>query len=125
MPAALPLIDTTEALCCAPLGSAAFSSVDDAEQVAARLRALADANRVRIIQALSCCEGHRMTTSDVADMLEVSAATANHHLRQLERAGLVTPEREGARVHYGLRLDSVNAVARTLSVTCGATCACC
>ena len=122
MPASLPVIDASAPLCCAPLGSAAFSPQEDAEQIAARLRAMADANRVRILQALSCCAGHEMTTTDVAALLEVTAATASHHLHQLERAGLVASRRDGARVQYGLRQDSVRAVAHALDISCGADC---
>ena len=125
MPAALPLIDATQTLCCAPLGSADFAPETDAEQIAARLRAMADANRVRIIQAMSCCPGHEMTTTDVATLLTVSAATASHHLHQLEKAGLVGARRDGARVHYGLRVDSVRAVSRVLDVACGTDGHCC
>ncbi|GMA35477.1 transcriptional regulator [Demequina litorisediminis] len=125
MPAALPAVDASQPLCCAPLGDAAFAPQDDAVAVAARLRAMADANRVRILQALACCEGHEMTTTDVAAMLEVSPATANHHLRQLEGAGLLMARRDGAKVLYGLRLESVRAVARVLQIACGASCDCC
>ncbi|WP_084079380.1 helix-turn-helix transcriptional regulator [Demequina sp. NBRC 110057] len=125
MPASLPQVDASEALCCAPLGDPGFAPEDDAVAIAARLRAMADANRVRILQALSCCEGHEMTTTDVAALLDVTPATANHHLRQLEGAGMVTARRDGAKVHYGLRLHSVRAVSRVLHVTCGASCACC
>lgn len=122
MPAALPVIDATAPLCCAPLGSAEFAPDQDADELAARLRAMADANRVRILQALSCCTDHRMTTTDVAGLLDVSAATANHHLRQLEKAGLVTPERDGARVQYSLQRSNVQAVGRALTMTCAAEC---
>ncbi|MEX0913966.1 MAG: helix-turn-helix domain-containing protein, partial [Demequina sp.] len=125
MPAALPTIDTTATLCCAPLGSAAWDATTDAQQIAARLRALADANRVRIVQALACCEGHEMTTTDVAHDLRVTDATASHHLKQLEKAGLVRPRRDGARVHYRLDLESTRAIATALNVTCGSGDSCC
>ncbi|WP_084128569.1 helix-turn-helix transcriptional regulator [Demequina sp. NBRC 110055] len=125
MPTALPIVDASAPLCCAPLGSQDFSPHDDAVAIAARLRALADANRVRVIQALSCCDGHEMTTTEVAALLEVAAPTASHHLRQLETAGLVQGRRDGAKVHYGLRLDAMHAVSRALHVTCGAACRCC
>ena len=124
MPATLPTIDATTALCCAPLGSAAWDATD-AVEVAARLRALADANRVRIVQSLACCEGHELTTSEVARELSVTDATASHHLKQLEKAGLVKPRRDGARVLYRLDLDSTRAISRTLNVTCGAHASCC
>ena len=122
MPAALPVIDASATLCCAPLGTPGFAPDRDADQIAARLRAMADASRVRILQELSCCEGHALTTTDVAALLEVSAATANHHLRQLERAGLVEPRRDGARVLYGLRADNVRAVAAALTIGCARDC---
>ena len=116
MPASLPLLDTTAPLCCAPLGSRAFEPGAAAEQVAARLRAMADANRVRILQELTCCAGNEITTSDAATHLGVSAATANHHLQHLERAGLVRARRDGARVFYGLQADAVRAVARAITI---------
>jgi len=123
MPASLPVIDTRAPLCCPPLGSSDFSPETDAEQIAARLRAMADANRVRIIQELTCCPGNEITTTDAAAHLGVSIATANHHLQHLERAGLVATRRDGARVLYGLRADALRAVARTLDV-CGADGSC-
>jgi len=125
MPASLPIIDTTQPLCCPPLGTRSDSPVDDAEQIAGRLRALGDAGRVRIVGALACCEGHEMTTGDVAQLLGVTDATASHHLRQLAEAGLVASRREGRRVNYRLDLGATRAIASVLTITCGASCACC
>ena len=125
MPALLPIIDTSQPLCCPPLGSASADPVDDAEQIAARLRALGDAGRVRIVSALACCEGHEMTTGEVARLLGVTDATASHHLHQLAEAGLVASRREGRRVFYRLDLGATRAIANVLAVTCGASCACC
>jgi ArsR family transcriptional regulator len=125
MPAQLPLIDATQPLCCPPLGASTPDPAADAEQIAARLRALADAGRVRIVGALACCEGHEMTTGDVAALLDVTDATASHHLKQLSEAGLVGSRRDGRRVLYRLDLESTRAVAAALTVQCGASCACC
>jgi DNA-binding transcriptional ArsR family regulator len=89
------------------------------------LRALADGNRLRIVQDLSCCEGHALTTSDAAALLGVTEATASHHLKQLVGAGLVTSTREGSRVLHRLSLDAVRAVGLALTAQCGASCRCC
>jgi ArsR family transcriptional regulator len=124
MPASLPVVEITGPLCCAPLGSAASHPAVDAEEIAARLRALADAGRVRIVAELARCDGHELTTRDVAGLLEVTDATANHHLKQLEKAGLVTARRDGARVLYRLDLGATRAIGTALAIECGAGCAC-
>ena len=124
MPAALPVIDMSQPLCCAPLGSPDFDLASDPDQIAARLRALADANRVRIVQELSCCEGHGLGTGDVARLLNVSDATASHHLKQLTGAGLLTRSQEGGAVTYRLNLVATRAISSALNVTCCADCEC-
>lgn len=125
MPKALPVIDVSGPVCCAPFGAATADPEVDAQEIAARLRALSDANRVRIVQELSCCEGHRLTTSDVARTLDVSEATANHHLKRLEAAGIVAPQRDGQRVDYVLNMESLRALGRVLQVSCGSGAHCC
>jgi DNA-binding transcriptional ArsR family regulator len=124
MPATLPIVSVTGPLCCAPIGSPGFSKDEDIDQLAVRLRALADGNRLRLIQELSCCDGHAVTTSDASALLGVTEATASHHLKQLQRAGLVTSTREGARVLHRLDLTAVRAVGGALAASCGASCAC-
>ena len=125
MPAALPIVAVSGPLCCPPLGSPSFADADNVDQLATRLRALADANRIRLIQALTCCEGHALTTGDAAALLGVTEPTASHHLKQLERAGLITTARDGARVHHLVDIEAVRAVSGALAASCGASCGCC
>ena len=128
MPAQLPLIDTSAAICCPPIGAANATqghqapSADDAAAIAARMRALGDANRVRIVMWLATLPEHEACTCDVAPMLEVTDATANHHLKQLEKAGLVHSRREGGRVYYRLDLEATRALGAVLDARCGAHC---
>jgi len=122
MPAQLPIVSVSGPLCCPPLGSRAFSTVDDVDQLAARLRALSDGNRLRLVQELSCCEGHALTTTEAAALLGVTDATASHHLKQLEKAGFTTTKREGARVMHRLDLRAVRAVGGALAASCGSSC---
>ena|SRR5690554_2198600 len=125
MPKALPLVDVSGPVCCAPLGTPAAQPDVDADELASRLRALSDANRVRIVQELSCCEGHHLTTSEVARLLDVTDATANHHLKRLEAAHIVVPQRDGQRVEYVLNMETLRALGRVLNVSCGAPAGCC
>ncbi len=124
MPAQLPIIDATQTLCCPPLGSERPTE-RDAEEIAARLRALADAGRVRILGALGCCDGHEMSTGDAATLLGVTEATASHHLKQLSGAGLVTSRRDGRRVLYALNREATHAVADAIDVRCSTGDGCC
>jgi len=122
MPAPLPIVSVSGPLCCPPLGSRAFSSVEDVDQLAVRLRALSDGNRLRLVQELSCCEGHSLSTTDAATLLGVTEATASHHLKQLEKAGFITAKREGARISHRLDLSAVRAVGGALAPSCGSSC---
>ena len=51
MPKALPVIDTTAPVCCAPVAAGPMSDAD-ALQIAVRLKALADPARVKIVSYL-------------------------------------------------------------------------
>ncbi len=62
-------------------------------------RALADENRLRILLALA--SGKR-SVSAVVEAVELSQPLVSHHLRELKRALLVTVERKGPFVYYGL-----------------------
>lgn len=62
-------------------------------------KALADDTRVRIALALSKEE---MCVCDVAHLMDISVATASHHLRLLRNMGLVKYRKEGKLVFYSL-----------------------
>jgi DNA-binding transcriptional ArsR family regulator len=124
MPRALPIIDTAAPVCCAPIGEHSTDLEADALQIATRLKALSDPGRIRIVQELACCDGHGITTTDASALLGVSEATANHHLKRLEKAGILTPRREAQKVHYRLNLEAVRQLGAVLQVRCSADCHC-
>jgi ArsR family transcriptional regulator len=71
-------------------------------QVAALFKALADPNRLRIVNILS----HRdLCVCDLQSVLGLSQPFISRHLAYLRRAGLVKDRREGPRVCYSLALD--------------------
>ena len=71
-------------------------------QPAALFKALADPNRLRIVNVLS----HRdLCVCDLQSVLGLSQPFISRHLAYLRRTGLVRDRREGARVCYSLTLD--------------------
>ena len=75
--------------------------------------ALASAPRRQILAFLSQTA---MTTSELAGRFPMSAPAVSRHLSVLETAGLVGSERQGQRVLYRLKRDTLlNALARLAS----------
>ncbi len=131
MPAKLPVIDVSAPLCCPPIGACCREVEDrrtDAEQIAARLRALADARRVELMMVLGQSTPHEISTSRAAEELGVSDATASHHLSALAEAGLVTRRKEGRSVAYVLEAGALDALTGALDAACcedACTCSTC
>ncbi|KAB1644989.1 ArsR/SmtB family transcription factor [Gulosibacter chungangensis] len=66
-----------------------------ATDLAARIHALADGHRVRILSIIAAKDGLPMTTSEIVAALGLSQSTVSHHLKLLVSAGLLTMERSG------------------------------
>jgi DNA-binding transcriptional ArsR family regulator len=82
MPKALPLIDTTAPVCCAPVAAGPMSDAD-ALQIALRLKALADPVRVKIVSRLFSSSAGEEISGELAAVLDLSESTISHHLSQL------------------------------------------
>jgi ArsR family transcriptional regulator, nickel/cobalt-responsive transcriptional repressor len=63
------------------------------------LRALADADRLKLVQ---CLQERPHTVTELADRLETNIARVSHHLAVLRHAGLVRDEKQGKFVVYSL-----------------------
>jgi DNA-binding transcriptional ArsR family regulator len=76
--------------------------VDDRLQstdCARTLRALADADRLKLVQ---CLQQRPHTVSELAERLETNIARVSHHLAVLRHARLVRDEKQGKNVVYSL-----------------------
>lgn len=71
-------------------------STDDCAKM---LKALADANRLRLIEAL---RERSQSVSDLAALLDDQIGNVSHHLKVLRRHGLVAATRQGKQWIYSL-----------------------
>jgi len=115
MPKALPVIDTTAPVCCAPVAAAPMGE-DAALEVAVRLKALADPVRLRLMSLLLTAE--EVCTCDMAPAVGLTEATVSHHLGQLRKAGLIEGERRGMNVYYRARREALGALVRVMDPDC-------
>ena len=67
-------------------------------------KALADKNRLKIVNALNSFE--KLYTCQIVELLQVTGATTSKHLSILTSAGLISSQKEGRWVIY--KLDKSN-----------------
>lgn len=117
MPKALPVIDVTAPICCAPVSAAPMGD-DAALEVALRLKALADPVRIKLMSILLTTADGAVCTCDLATGVELAESTVSHHLGQLRKAGMVTSERRGMNVYHSARSDALDALRVVLDPNC-------
>jgi DNA-binding transcriptional ArsR family regulator len=121
MPKALPVLDDVSPICCAPLSSTADFPMDDAVRLAVRLKALADPARLRLIAFMLNQPNQEACTCDLAPAVGLSEPTVSHHLKTLEKAGLVSKERRGMNVHYAVESKAIRALGLAIHLDAPAT----
>ena len=93
-------------LCCAPL-SVGPLTLEQAEQVAPLLKALADPVRLRLMSLVASRDGGEACVCDLTDAFDLSQPTISHHLKVLHEAGLVDREKRGVWVYYRARAEAL------------------
>lgn len=99
-------------VCCNP-GEPVLERAE-AEAIAARLKAVADPSRLRMLSMLSAADGE-ICVCDLADAIGVSQPTASHHAKVLVGAGLIVREQRGRWAHFRVvpgALDELGSVLR-------------
>ncbi len=98
---------TTEVVCCEPLLDGTLLA-EEAEQLAAMFKALADPIRLRLLNVIAASgEG---CACDFPAALGRSQPTISHHLRILVDAGLLEREQRGKWAWFRVREPQLNAV---------------
>ena len=100
--------------CCAPLGAASLTD-DQAEATARLFKALADPNRVKIVNLLATSPDP-VCVCEFTGPLGLSQPTVSHHLKKLVQAGLLEREQRGTWAYYSLRPDALGGLAATLDL---------
>jgi len=98
--------------CCTPTESAVAD--ENAQALADMFKALADPARVKIMAMLLNAE--EVCACDISDGIGKSAATASHHLKILQDAGLASSEKRGTWVYYRAVPGRLAAVVDALSL---------
>ncbi|MGX6511165.1 Rv2640c family ArsR-like transcriptional regulator [Rhodococcus sp. SJ-2] len=117
MPKALPVVDITAPICCAPV-SAAPMNADAALEVALRLKALADPTRIQLMSILLTADAGEVCTCDLAGAVGLAESTVSHHLGQLRRAGMVDSTRRGMNVYHRVHGEALDALRTVLDPNC-------
>jgi ArsR family transcriptional regulator len=103
---------TTDLSCCAPLAARALDE-DQAEELAAVFKVLADPARLRLLSMVASAEAGEACACDLVEPIGKSQPTVSHHMSVLVDAGLVTREKRGRWAWYRIvpeRFDAVRAV---------------
>ena len=99
--------------CCTPLAGSTLNEADAAE-LERLFKLIADASRLRILNALAQADGEPVCVCEFTQLLSVSQPTVSHHLKQLTDAGLLERERRGSFVYFSLRPGALDQIASLL-----------
>jgi ArsR family transcriptional regulator len=105
------------AACCQVSGVGALSE-GEAEALAGVLKVLADPVRLRLLSLIARSPEGEVCACDLVDVLGRSQPTISHHLKVLYEAGVLSRERRGVWVHYGIRAESIAATCAALGLAC-------
>jgi ArsR family transcriptional regulator, arsenate/arsenite/antimonite-responsive transcriptional repressor len=111
----LPVTTESPAACCVPLDGGGLSD-EQAVATAEVFKALADPQRVRIVDLLMGAEGPTCVC-DLTPHLGIAQPTVSHHLKRLVDAGLLDRERRGTWAYYSLNPAALDRVAALLDLT--------
>ncbi len=89
----------TIAGCCPPISHGALSA-DDAEDVAAALKVLADPTRLRLLSLIQACPDGEACVCHLTEPVGLSQPTVSHHLKVLVEAGLLEREQRGRWAYF-------------------------
>lgn len=98
--------------CCGTVGGDALSD-DQAADLAAALKALADPIRLRLVSIVATAPTGEVCACDLPEALDRSQPTVSHHLSLLVDAGVLEREQRGKWAWFRLRpqrLDELSAV---------------
>jgi ArsR family transcriptional regulator, arsenate/arsenite/antimonite-responsive transcriptional repressor len=94
---------------CSPL-SAEPLAADDAEQLAAALKVIADPARLRLLSLIQGHQDGEACSCNLQEPLGLSQPTVSHHLKVLLDAGLLEREQRGRWAYFRVVPDQLRAL---------------
>ena len=105
--------DSEPTSCCSSVTDAALSH-DDAVDLAARFKALADPTRVRLLSLVGSAAAAEACVCDLTEPVGLSQPTVSHHLKILVDAGLLTRSKRGVWSYYAVVPGALEELAASL-----------
>ena len=84
----------------------------------AALAALAHLHRLQIFRLLVRAGPSGIAAGDIADSIGISPTSLSFHLKELDRAALVTATRSGRYIRYAVRIEGMRQLLAYLSEDC-------
>lgn len=90
----------------------------DERQALSAFGALSQETRLRILRMLVVTGPDGLAAGMIAEKAEVSASNVSFHLKELERAGLVTARRDSRSIVYSAEFEALSGLIRFLMEDC-------
>jgi ArsR family transcriptional regulator len=100
--------------CCGSVAGDALTD-DQAHELAASLKVLADPVRLRLVSIIATSPNGEVCACDLPDSLERSQPTVSHHLSMLVNAGVLEREQRGKWAWFRLRHERLDELGAVLS----------
>lgn len=107
----------TDADVCCPSLAVSPLSLDDAQDFARILKAVADPTRLRLVSLVAAHEQQEACVCDLTEPVGLGQPTVSHHLKILVDAGVLQREKRGVWSYYSLEATTLNRLSEFLSPT--------
>lgn len=107
-------VEALDAPCCVPTKGGNVLQAPEAEQLAARFKALSDPNRLRILSIVSSNEGAETCVCDLSEPLGLKQPTVSHHLKILVDAGILLREKRGVWAYFSVAPGALETLSSSL-----------
>ena len=112
----LPVIPPDLEACCTPLTREAIDA-ERADELARKLKALADPTRLRLVSIVAASDGEEACVCDLIEPVGLSQPTVSHHLKILMEAGFLSRSKRGTWAYYKLVPGALGQLSQLLDVT--------
>lgn len=100
-------------VCCSPLVRPQLAD-EEAVELERLFQALADRNRVKVLNMLAQTDGDAICVCEFQDALGLKQSTVSYHLKQLVDAGVISREQRGRFAFYSLTVGVLDRLAELL-----------